>query len=105
MSWVRKLQNFEKEKLQLTVILHVERRRLSQMEGCDENPGCSHSEGPCQSVPKIVPATRDEDVFAASIQACFFFFWEGEGSYLEIVNGLDCLYTANTDLLKGTPKP
>ena len=65
-SWVRKLQNYEKEKLQITVILHVERRRLAQMDhdNDDAEAGCTHSAA-CHIL------TNSEDSFAAAVQVCF----------------------------------
>jgi hypothetical protein len=64
-SWVRKLQNLEREKLQLTVILHVERRRLSQIDD-----SCETSESACTHKCHVSASEDSEDAFAAHVQVC-----------------------------------
>ncbi len=69
-KWVRRLQSFEKEKLQRTVILHVERKRLAHMEGIAQKSG--HADSPAASSHSCAnPVETDEngdDEFAIAIQ-------------------------------------
>ena len=70
--WIRNLQNLEREKLQLTVILHVERKRLAQLKLLNEETTNFHLPA-CKKAAVCGCAKRnfltiEEDEFAVHIQ-------------------------------------
>ncbi len=69
-KWVRRLQSLEKEKLQRTVILHVERKRLAHLEGIAQKTELADS--PAASVHSCANPVEiegnSEDEFATAIQ-------------------------------------
>jgi hypothetical protein len=69
-KWVRRLQNFEKEKLQRTVILHVERKRLAHMEAIAQKS--EHVDSPAASshscAHPVETEENSDDEFATAIQ-------------------------------------
>ncbi len=61
----------EKEKLQRTVILHVERKRLAQMEGIAQKSELANSPAASShSCANLVEVGENEDEFATAIQVC-----------------------------------